>query len=146
MGYEQQPDRQEIYYVLGNHDNPSSGETFFQDYIAPCYPNNGPSLSPEGTILSFDWGDCHFTITNQNWDYLTGGYTQEQLDWIEQDPEASNQPYKFVIGQEPAFPQHRHIGSLDADPSMRDAFWQILVQEKVQAFFCGHTHFYSVVI
>jgi hypothetical protein len=147
VGPEHRSERQEIYYVLGNHDNPPNGETFFQNYIAPFYPNNRPSLAPEGTIFSFDWADCHFTVTNQYWDYPTGGYTQEQLDWIEQDLAASSQPYKFVIGHEPAFPQHRHVGdSLDADPSLRDAFWQILAEGGVQAYFCSHTHFYSVVL
>jgi hypothetical protein len=29
---------------------------------------------------------------------------------------------------------------------MRDLFWQILVDQGVQAFFGGHTHFYSVVL
>ncbi|UCF71874.1 MAG: metallophosphoesterase [Deltaproteobacteria bacterium] len=147
VGPEHQPERQEIYYVLGNHDNPPSGEDFFHNDIALYYPNNGPGLAPMGTVFSFDWGDCHFTVTNQYWNYPTGGYTEEQLEWIEQDLAASSQPYKFVIGHEPAFPQHSHVGdSLDADPSMRDAFWQILVEEGAQAYFCSHTHFLSVVL
>lgn len=147
VGPEHQPNRQEIYYVLGNHDNPPSGETFFQNNIAPNYPNNGPSQAPTGTIFSFDWGDCHITITNQYWNYPIGGYTQDQLDWIKQDLMDSNQPYKFVVGHEPAFPKNRHIcESLDEIPSMRDEFWDIMIEEGVQAYFCGHTHFLSVVL
>lgn len=146
VGPEHRADRQEIYFVLGNHDSPPGGEAFFQNNIAPCYPNDGPGSAPEGTVFSFDRGACHFTITNQYWDY-SGGYTQEQLDWIEQDLTASSQPYKFVIGHEPAYPRHRHVGeSLDTHPAMRDAFWTILVEKGVQAFFCGHTHYSSVVL
>lgn len=147
VGPEHDADRQEIYYALGNHDGPPKGEAFFQSDIAPHYPKDGPGLAPMGTVFSIDWGDSHFTITNQYWDYSSGGYTQGQLDWIEQDLAVSSQPYKFVIGHEPAFPRHRHDGeSLDADPPMRDAFWKILVEEGAQAFFCGHTHYSSIVL
>ena len=141
VGPEHQPDRQDIYFVLGNHDSPSSGEAFFQVNIAPYYPTNGPSSAPEGTIFSFDRGDCHFVVTNQYWNYGSGGYTPQQLDWIEQDLGSSQKPFKFVIGHEPAFPQFRHVGnSLDANPQMRDDFWQILSENGVTAFICGHTH------
>jgi energy-coupling factor transporter ATP-binding protein EcfA2 len=64
------------------------------------------------------------------------------LDWIEQDLASSQKPIKFVIGHEPAFPQYRHVGdSLDIDPQMRDDFWQILSDNNVTAYLCGHTHY-----
>jgi predicted phosphodiesterase len=142
VGPKHQPDRQEIYFVLGNHDAPSSGEVYFQFNIAPYYPTNGPGSAPEGTIFSFDRGDGHFVVTNQYWNYASGGYTPQQLDWIEQDLASNQKPFKFVIGHEPAFPQFRHVGdSLDADPQMRDDFWQILSENGVTAFICGHTHY-----
>jgi predicted phosphodiesterase len=142
VGPEHQPDRQEIYFVLGNHDSPPSGEVYFQFNIAPYYPKNGPGAAPEGTIFSFDRGDCHFVATNQYWNYASGGYTPQQLDWIERDLTSSQKPFKFVIGHEPAYPQFRHVGdSLDADPLMRDDFWQILSENNVTAFICGHTHY-----
>jgi hypothetical protein len=86
-------------------------------------------------------------ITNQYWDDPKGGYTDEQLEWIRQDLAASNQAFKFVFGHEPAFPIDRHVGdSLDADPAQRDAFWDILADNGVQAYFCGHTHNLSHVL
>ena len=142
VGPEHQPDTQEIYFVLGNHDAPPSGDVYLQINIAPYYPTNGPGSAPEGTIFSFDRGSAHFVVTNQYWNYASGGYTAQQLDWIEQDLASSQKPFKFVIGHEPAFPQFRHIGdSLDADPVMRDDFWQILSENNVTAYICGHTHY-----
>jgi predicted phosphodiesterase len=142
VGSEHQPDRQEIYFVLGNHDSPPSGEVYFQFNIAPFYPTNGPGAAPQGTIFSFDRGDSHFVVTNQYWNYADGGYTSQQLDWIEQNLASSQKPFKFVIGHEPAFPQFRHVGdSLDIDTQMRDDFWQILSDNNVTAYICGHTHY-----
>jgi hypothetical protein len=40
----------------------------------------------------------------------------------------------------------RHIGdSLDKYPARRDRFWELLRDEGVLAYFCGHTHNYSAV-
>ncbi|MBT8368329.1 MAG: metallophosphoesterase [Deltaproteobacteria bacterium] len=64
------------------------------------------------------------------------------MDWIERDQSPSQKPSKFVIGHEPAYPQFRRAGdSLDADPLMRDDFWQILSENNVTAFISGHTHY-----
>jgi predicted phosphodiesterase len=138
---EQQPNRQKVYFVLGNHDSSPSGDVYFEFNIAPYYPTNGPDSAPKGTIFSFDRGDSHFVVTNQYWNYSSGGYIPQQLDWIENDLASTQKPFKFVIGHEPAFPQFRHVGdSLDADPQMREDFWQILSDNHVTAYICGHTH------
>ena len=135
-------DKQSLYLVLGNHDQPPVGTPDFQQLVAPYYPGNGPAGAPIGTIYSFDRGECHFVITNQYWQCPEGGYIPEQLEWIQQDLFSSPRPFKFVIGHEPAFPIERHIGdSLDMDPDMRDRFWSILSGNNVQAFFCGHIHY-----
>jgi len=132
---EKAPDMQNLYFTIGNHDAPPAGDDTFTDTIAPCYPKNGPVLAPQGTVFSFDRGDCHFVVTNP------GGYNDEQLEWLEQNLAASTQPFKFVFGHEPAFPVVRHVGdSLDANPERRDRFWQILAENGAQAFFCGHSH------
>jgi len=150
MGFEVREDRapemQDVYFVLGNHDGGAYGEPFFQENIAPHYPRNGPQGAPRGTIFSFDRGNVHFVMTNQYWNFSKGGYTDEQLDWIDADLMASTQPFKFIIGHEPAFPMDRHVGdSLDANTSMRDEFWDILSANGSQAYFCGHTHHLSII-
>lgn len=138
---EKSPDMQNVYFTIGNHDAPPMGDDTFAQAIAPWYPTNGPILAPQGTVFSFDRDDCHFAITNPYWQYPSGGYTDAQLEWIEQDLKASTRTFKFVFGHEPAFPLDRHVGdSLDADPGRRDRFWQILKDNGAQAFFCGHTH------
>ena len=140
------PEDQNIYFVMGNHDTPPTGGSYFRDNISPFYPDNGPSDAPRGTIFSFDTDNAHFVITNQYHNYRRGGYSQEQLMWIDDDLKSSDKPFKFVFGHEPAFPFDRHVGnSLNIDPAMRDAFWEILVANGVTTFFCGHTHHLSVI-
>lgn len=144
---EKSPDMQNLYFAIGNHDEPPAGDDTFMKAIAPWYPPNGPALAPRGTIFSFDKNNCHFVITNPYWRYPGGGYTDEQLKWLEQDLRASTRTFKFVFGHEPAFPVARHVGdSLDANHETRDRFWQILADNGAQAFFCGHTHNLSHVL
>jgi len=143
---EKESNMQDVYYILGNHDDPASGSNFFQKMIAPYYPDNGPDDAHRGTIYSFDRGNAHFVATNQYWNYRSGGYTDAQLSWLKRDLHSSQQYFKFVIGHEPAYPMDRHVGnSLDADPEMRDRFWNILADNGVSAFLCGHTHHLSVI-
>lgn len=119
------------------------------------------------TTYSFDYRNGHFVIMNQYlgsmddaeghplacpWDAL--------LTWLEEDLDATTQPFIFVFGHEPAWPREdspNHCGdSLDdgrcpgnTAPSpdewkfirpQRDRFWQILADHGVTAHFDGHTH------
>lgn len=144
---EKAPGSQNLYFTIGNHDAPPSGDKTFTEAIAPWYPQNGPATAPKGTIFSFDRGNCHFVITNPYWRYPAGGYTDAQLEWLEQDLKSTNQPFNFIFGHEPAFPLSRHVGdSLDQNPENRDRFWKILSENGGQAFFCGHTHNLSHVL
>ena len=51
---EREPDQQNVYFVLGNHDSPLFGDDDFINLIAPYYPKNGPENAPQGTVFSFD--------------------------------------------------------------------------------------------
>jgi hypothetical protein len=56
-----------------------------------------------------------------------------------------NVDHVFVFGHQPAFPAGRHVGlSLDQYPKKRDAFWKLLRQYNVDAYFCGHEHFWAM--
>jgi hypothetical protein len=125
----------------------------------------GPGASA-ATTYAFDAGGAHFVVLNQYFDgevddhipsnaSLSGDVSPALLAWLAADLEAAEarKPrYVFVIGHEPAWPMPdedgaaaRHVGgSLDAHPQHRDAFWEVLKAHRVTAYFCGHTHGYSV--
>ena len=158
--------------ITGNHELPGDGfesdpgenmdilRGFDYDRngfgIPPDIINTGPSGCPE-TTFAFDFENAHFVVLNEycdeTGDHNPGGTVSDHLyDWLVSDLKATAQKHIFVFGHEPAFPQPdadngriRHLGdSLDADPINRDRFWRLLRDEGVLAYFCGHSHNFSV--
>ena len=159
--------------VVGNHELPGQGSEAYYganmdwlrsyDYDAngtgnpPDIVNGGPSGCPE-TTFSFDYENAHFVVLNEycdaGGDTVTDGNIPDHLyNWLVADLGATSQPFVFLIGHEPAYPQPdedsgrvRHLGdSLDQYPANRNRFWNLLVAEGVTAYICGHTHNYSAV-
>ena len=150
------------YPVVGNHELPGAGsEPSYganMDWLrAYDYGtvNSGPSGCPE-TTYSFDFENAHFVVLNEycdtGGDDVTDGDISNHLyDWLDADLSATTKEHIFVFGHEPAFPRPDadngricHEGdSLDAHPTHRDWFWQLLKDKRVVAYCCGHTHNYS---
>jgi hypothetical protein len=111
----------------------------------------GPAGTEE-TTYSWDYGNAHLVVLNEYWNGQTapgsdtatdGDIVPELRRWLEADLAASQKPFTFVFGHEPAFAEHRHVrNSLDEHPGNRDAFWDVLKHHHVQAFISGHTHYY----
>jgi len=69
-----------------------------------------------------------------------------QFAWLEEHLALLDPAKKiFAFGHEPAYPEHAHVGdSLDQFPSDRNALWSVFDNNSVEAYFCGHTHWYSM--
>jgi hypothetical protein len=87
-------------------------------------------------------------------DTVTSGDVPDHLyDWLVADLSATDKTHIFVFGHEPAYPQPdadngrvRHLGdSLDQYPANRDRFWNLLRDEGIVAYVCGHTHNHSAI-
>jgi len=152
------------YPVVGNHELPLQGNEPYTganmiwlrgyDYGDV---NPGPTGCPT-TTYSFDYQNAHFIMLNEYCDAAgdtaTDGDVPDHLyNWLVADLGAAQQPHIFVFGHEPAYPQpdadngrERHMDdSLNAHPDNRDRFWNLLKDEGVVAYICGHTHNYSAV-
>jgi len=138
------------YPVVGNHEAETPADmTWIRTAFSslPYVVNSGPE-GCETTTYSFDYGNAHFIALNEYYDGTSdtgtdGDIVQELYDWLVEDLAANTKPAVFVIGHEPAYPEFRHVGdSLDGHPENRDRFWKLLNDEKVIAYFCGHTHYY----
>jgi 3',5'-cyclic AMP phosphodiesterase CpdA len=127
-----------VYTIPGNHDlrNPQR----YGEYWASIFPEN-PENGPDGEkkmTYSFDAGPCHLVCLKTT---IPGVGCKVNLDWVAKDLAESQAPVKLVFGHAPAFPALLHVGSsLDQFPEERDRFWEILADNGVQAYFCGHEH------
>ena len=133
---------EKVYPIPGNHDARNASQLVpLWTSIFPDLPDNGPDCDKKMTY-SFDAGPCHFVLLNE---FCPGReYRVSDMDWFTSDLAASRQPIKLVFGHCPAYPFYRHIGSsMDMYPEERDAFWQVMVDQHVQAYFCGHEHEYD---
>jgi 3',5'-cyclic AMP phosphodiesterase CpdA len=128
-----------VYPIPGNHDarDPAKLVPLWKS-LFPDLPDNGPECDKKMTY-SFDAGPCHLVLLNE---YCPGReHRAADMDWLEADLAGSDQPVKLVFGHDPAYPFYRHVGSsMDMYPDDRDAFWQLLAEQNVPAYFCGHEH------
>jgi len=131
-----------IYYTLGNHELRSfdhlkhamsvldvpkveagkySGQVYYFTHMNSCFIAVATSFYSEDNLIS-----------------------DEQLAWIKSALEKhKNYEHIFVFGHAPAFPFGPHVmSSLDAYPENRNKFWRLLREYDVDAYFCGHEHFY----
>ena len=136
------------YWVVGNHEiYPGPGET----YIKNLYPslNNTVNLFNDGrnSTYSIEYNNTHIIILDVYSEEVNGSvpYGGSQYNWLSADLEATDKSKQiFVVGHEPAYPEHRHVGnSLDQYPSDRDALWSLFDEKSVEGYFCGHTHYYT---
>ena len=151
------------YPVVGNHEAASPKEmaalrAYGKEALAKV-----TTAGPKGcgsTTYSFEAGRMHVVVLDQYWggEDKEGGKVRGSAEvipalraWLEQDLKAADQPYKIVVGHEPAYPQQdqdihtgRHEESaLNRNPLARDAFWKVLEDQHVALYICGHTHRYS---
>jgi len=129
-----------VYPLPGNHDMRADNAIQVWQEMFDYLPDNGPEDEKKGTY-SFDAGPCHLVAVNTD---APDRRHKIDLDWLADDLAASDKPIKIVFGHEPAYPVDGHTGSsLDKFPELRDEFWQILIENGVQAYFCGHEHIHS---
>ena len=150
------------YPVVGNHERETKEDMIWLREFnrggntLPYIVNLGPETSKE-TMFSFDYGNSHFIIINEYYDGVSdtgsvGDINDVIYNWLVDDLAKTKQKHIFVIGHEPAFPQPdmdngrlRHeYDSLNQFPENRDRFWNLLRENNVAAYLCGHTHNTSI--
>jgi len=138
----------ESYWIMGNHEiDPGPGETYIKNLYSSL--NNTVNLFNDGrnSTYSIEYNNTHIVILDIYSENPDGNvpYRSSQYNWLKADLEATDKSKQiFVAGHEPAYPENRHVGdSLDQYPSDRDALWSLFNNQSVEAYFCGHTHYYS---
>ncbi len=154
--------------VVGNHEAETSSDmNWILNYkldkngdLPPNIVNWGPQ-SCKKTTYSFDYKNSHFIILNEYcegynvWQKMKssgGNITDELYSWLLNDINKTKKEHIFVFGHSPAYPmpdydtvRMRHErSSLNYYRKNRTRFWKLLKEKNVVAYFCGHTHNYSI--
>lgn len=92
---------------------------------------------------SFDYQDTHFVLLNTD---PVGADWHVPTNWVQSDIAAARSKgakHVFVIGHKPAYPYPTApTDGLSEDPAARDAFWNVLANNHVEAMFAAHNHVY----
>jgi hypothetical protein len=150
--------------TCGPHGRPYTPDlnnlTTLRDVMSDMVGENSGPASDLGLTYSFDMGPCHFVVLNAYTMFHGNSFSEETIQWLQEDlTKASAAGRKiFVTSHPPAFPGSKHMwDSLPCyDPTYscsgydpkygvdkrreRDRFWNILKQNKVIAYLCGHEH------
>jgi len=150
------------YPIVGNHELPGQGS---EDYKGENMQflrafdikdrNKGPIPCSE-TTYSFDYRNVHFVVLNEycndeSDEDSSGDISDLLYNWLVNDLYQAGDKIKLVFGHEPAYPEPDKLSgrlrheddSLNEYPANRDRFWNLLKEENILAYFCGHTHNYS---
>jgi hypothetical protein len=148
------------YPVVGNHEaeTPEDMEWLrsWGSKTIPGLVRRGPA-GTETTTFSFDRGPVHFVVLNQYFDGSSdvgarGDMVPALYEWLKNDLDKNRKKMVLVIGHEPILPipdmdngRLRHeTDSLNQHVENCRRFHDLLLEKKVTAYFCAHTHNASI--
>jgi len=114
--------------AVGNHEG--NGTLFAKYFPYSLYENTG------NTYFSFDNANAHFIIIDQFTDYSAGS---TQYDWIVDDLQNSDKPWKFAVFHKPGWSAGGHSNDVDVQNILQPLFEQYDVPVVIN----GHNHYYS---
>jgi 3',5'-cyclic AMP phosphodiesterase CpdA len=124
--------RATLYVTPGNHEfRGGVGRADAWREIFPNMPGNGPPGEEYKSSYYFNYGNSRFISILSDWE---DHETRVDQKWLDQILDASSGfEHIFVFGHHPI----RDLGGV------KGAFWESLVSHHVDAYFCGHLHYYS---
>ena len=125
-------ERLSLYPAVGNHDIAKLYKSIFD------LPENGPA-GKEGALYSFDYGDAHFTVMDSN---AMGAANREDIDWLQEDLQATDKTYKIVMFHHPAYPAVAIPKDIDRAAAIQKHFVPVMEAAGVDLVLSGHQHVY----
>jgi len=116
-----------FYPVLGDHDVRGDGGAAWRAVFD--LPDDGQTRG----YYAFDWGPLHVAALD------TGGDLAAQARWLRDDLEASDAPWKVVLGHRPIVSSGWH----GPDVEMRSHIQPVLEEAGADLYLCGHDHDYE---
>jgi 3',5'-cyclic AMP phosphodiesterase CpdA len=146
-----------LYTTMGNHELYVKGATDDQGFVLAnqiafqavfvSNPNNGPpgyehlvySFESPGHDAFFAVLDPYFLTGNVAKPELDGTIDAAQLSWLTSQLAQTKATHKFVFSHAPYY----YIYKLSTGGMSYTDLWHLMDQNRVDIFFCGHTHLFS---
>lgn len=150
-----------LYTTMGNHELYVKGATDDQGFVLAnqqefqtafaSNPANGPSgynPSYDHLVYSFESPghdaffavlDPYFLTADVSNPNLDGTIDAPQLSWLTSQLAQTKATHKFVFSHAPYY----YIYKLSTGGMSYTNLWHLLDQNRVDIFFCGHTHLFS---
>jgi len=159
-----------IYPVRGNHENeivdafpPTAPlKQAYYDCFGENMPTNGPNNGPDDDQRGFSYSFVHRNLTvvaadqyfyyNQyiNLSPQNLGYHSLDQQWVVQQLQTTDTPYKLVMVHEPSFITtgqdlgEQYFGTESDGLERRAEFWNAMGNNGCRLYVCGHVHGLSV--
>ncbi|MFL5579543.1 MAG: PKD domain-containing protein [Gemmatimonadaceae bacterium] len=127
--------RQRTYPALGNHE-------YDQGNAEPSFDYFGVAAGPRGKgYYSFDVGDWHIIVLNDNTAYTPVAKLSEQDLWLQADLAASSKRCTLAIFHQPMVMSSNTVGYIYR--SSRKPIWDRLYAAHAELVLNGHQHHYE---
>ena len=121
--------------VTGNHEEKGD----FANVNNFIYTNLPEQDTTTGVYYSFDYNNAHFAILNSNNLGENDGLSQEQIDWLIADMNASDADWKFVALHKGPYTNGSHYDDDDVI-AIREQLKTLMPQLGIDIVFQGHDH------
>jgi hypothetical protein len=141
-----------FYPIIGDHESFGSGAIEAVETAFKIQSQVPLLVSPLAYTFSID--KCLFLVFSTTHSTEKGDSNKPfplsppLLQWLNDtlQQQGKNFDFIFVVGNKPAFSTTEVIADfrgLDSQIPLRDAFWRILMKNKVTAYFCSKEHLYD---
>ena len=123
--------------VAGNHEGHGTNATITNYTIS-----NAPEQDfTAGVYYSFDYNNVHVAVLNANNLNEDEGFSDDQIEWLKEDMNASDADWKFVATHKAVYSNGSHYDDDDVI-AMREQLSVLMPELDIDMVFQGHDHVY----
>lgn len=123
--------------VSGNHEGHGTNATITNYTIS-----NAPEQDfTAGVYYSFDYNNVHVAVLNANNLNEDEGFSDDQIEWLKEDMNASDADWKFVATHKAVYSNGSHYDDDDVI-AMREQLSVLMPELDIDMVFQGHDHVY----
>ncbi len=125
--------------TAGNHESMSGSEFALDNaFVLSNVPEQDTT---EGVYYSFDYNNAHFAILNSNNLNEDEALSDEQIEWLKADMNASDAEWKFVAIHKAPYSNGSHYDDDDVI-AIRAQLSKLMPELDIDMVFQGHDHVY----